>query len=1023
MVRTADGTIYINTLIDTEGIVLGVKQIRNALKNATEDVAKIGAITQSSARTVISTLNQTGDAISQQEAKVDSLKQKFEEMSQTKVPTQEYSTISKEIEKLEASLDKAIEKEIKFTETGGDTESRTFKGMEYDIEKISAALEEARKKKEQLEITGNAFQPEDTSKVEKQLADASQKLSEMQQKEASALAAKEAKEEAARRKNEARVNAEMRNIEKLLAKEVQAAMEADRLKAIGESAEVSDQHIIDLNNELDRLKARQADLGKAGVGFGYAEFDQNTARIAEIQQELRDYQASLKNSENETVRFSDRIKKAFSGISSVIKKAGIAMLGFHKNSKKTNRSLSSNLKMLLKYGLGIRSVFVLFNRFRRALVDGFKNLAQYDSQTNKSISVLKSSLTQLKNSFATAFNPLLTMITPALNSFIQAMSRAITYVGMLIAALSGASTFTKATAVQEDYAASLGETADNAKKAEKYLSGLDEIKTYSDNNDSASGGYKAPTPAEMFEVTQIDGKIKQFADKVKQTFTEMFAPLKKAWNEYGGSITETLGKIKNNIVDFGKQIGASTVDWFKNLNWDPLLASVDNLLKGLQPLVDVVLDGLAWAWENVLLPLGKWTIEEALPALINALGEAFAFVAQVLEDLQPLFDWLWNTVLKELSSSVGEVIIDVVNGFGSLLAFFKDVFAGDWESAFQDLEKAGSYFKDAFSDTCEGIVQIISNTMNGAESTTTEKTGLMNKNSSKNLSELKENVNENFIGIENTAKEKSESTKKSVSQNIGQLKENVKNKFVETENSTKSIWSRIKENLLNTFNTVKIGANNVSENIGNALSNAFQRVSNIIGDLKNIFGDIKNKASETVSNIVSFFSNIRLPSIPMPHFSVGTETVSILGKSFSIPSVSVDWYAQGGLFNQPSLIGVGEAGKEAVLPLENRKTMSAIANSIVANLPKPYLASGAVVPPKAQYSTINIESSRRQEMDDMYSMMKDVLSKIGQEQGRGSSVPSIRIPIILDGRQIFEAVIDEARMKQMVSGRNPFEMA
>lgn len=117
MVRTADGTIYINTLIDTEGIVLGVKQIRNALKNATEDVAKIGAITQSSARTVISTLNQTGDAISQQEAKVDSLKQKFEEMSQTKVPTQEYSTISKEIEKLEASLDKAIEKEIKFTET------------------------------------------------------------------------------------------------------------------------------------------------------------------------------------------------------------------------------------------------------------------------------------------------------------------------------------------------------------------------------------------------------------------------------------------------------------------------------------------------------------------------------------------------------------------------------------------------------------------------------------------------------------------------------------------------------------------------------------------------------------------------------------------------------------------------------------------------------------------------------------------------------------------------------------------
>ena len=79
--------------------------------------------------------------------------------------------------------------------------------------------------------------------------------------------------------------------------------------------------------------------------------------------------------------------------------------------------------------------------------------------------MLMSALTQLKNALATAFNPILTAAAPALTKFINLLSQAFTYVGMFFGALTGQKTFTKAVAVQQDYAASLDKTADSAKKA------------------------------------------------------------------------------------------------------------------------------------------------------------------------------------------------------------------------------------------------------------------------------------------------------------------------------------------------------------------------------------------------------------------------------------------------------------------------------------------------------------------------------------------------------------------------------
>jgi len=76
-----------------------------------------------------------------------------------------------------------------------------------------------------------------------------------------------------------------------------------------------------------------------------------------------------------------------------------------------------------------------------------------------------------------------------------------------------------------------------------------------------------------------------------------------------------------------------------------------------------------------------------------------------------------------------------------------------------------------------------------------------------------------------------------------------------------------------------------------------------------------NFVREQIDKIKGFFEglNIKLPHIKLPHFSLEGE-FSLTPPQ--VPHLAVNWYAKGGIFNRPSVIGVGEAGQEAVLPID-----------------------------------------------------------------------------------------------------------
>ena len=549
----ADGSVIIDTQINEDGIKAGSESINKALKNMAASTADLSDKARIAIEKQINSVSKMNQQYTAQLQKVEELRQKIEEMRKEEVPTQEYSALTAEIEKLEKSLDAVIEKEIKFVETGGNTKSSAFKRMEYDIDQLNAKLDTARAKKKALEDSGGAYTP---------------------------------------------------------------MMNTDSGAAAVQRLEQEEQKLDNMNNQL------------------------NTSYKA-LNQKVSEYREKMEGAGKETEKTSKKTKNA-------------------------TKSIIPFSKSILSLGKMVK--LILIRQAIRAMIsaakEGLQNLAQYSKSVNKDMSMLMSSMTRLKNSFATAFAPILSVIAPILSKFIDMISRAITAVGQFFAALTGKKTFTKAVAVQQDYAASLDKTADSTKDAEKaaegYLSPLDEINKLEkkDTSKDTSGTSGGVSPKDMFEEIPIDSKFQKWAAKIK----EKLQP----------------------IIDAIKRLKEPAV---------ALLKSLGNTCK--------------WLWDVILAPLFNWLLSSAIPKIIDILGK-------LLELIKVIVDWINKNVLpviEPIVTALLDTVMGVVDGIldvmDGLLDFLIGAFTGDWDRAFSGLQKIASGFKKIVDSVFQGIRDIM----------------------------------------------------------------------------------------------------------------------------------------------------------------------------------------------------------------------------------------------------------------------------------------------------------------------------
>lgn len=139
--------------------------------------------------------------------------------------------------------------------------------------------------------------------------------------------------------------------------------------------------------------------------------------------------------------------------------------------------------------------------------------------------------------------------------------------------------------------------------------------------------------------------------------------------------------------------------------------------------------------------------------------------------------------------------------------------------------------------------------------------------------------------------------------------------------------------LYKNWDKIKAAASAMKNWIVTTFGNLKNKVSEIFGGIKNAMLKPIEKAKELIKAIIEkikgFFNfKAKLPHIKLPHFVIepkGWHLSDLL--EGVIPHLGIDWYAKGGIFSSPRVIGVGEAGPEAVIPIDKLQNMIMASNA------------------------------------------------------------------------------------------------
>lgn len=225
--------------------------------------------------------------------------------------------------------------------------------------------------------------------------------------------------------------------------------------------------------------------------------------------------------------------------------------------------------------------------------------------------------------------------------------------------------------------------------------------------------------ASFMQVWNVEGYGKAITDDLLITFANLVDTVgnlvtnfDKAWvsGDTGTNILRHLGDIILEITGFFRQASESLKQWSENLDFSPLLESFDRILIAVKPIVSDVGNLILWFLNNVLLPIAKWGVEQALPTVFDLIAAALKAIHSVIDALKPLGIWLWEEFLQPLGEWTGAVIIAALEKVVEWLTKFSD-WVSQNQTLVENITVAVLAFFAAwkFSAFVLGIGQLISN--------------------------------------------------------------------------------------------------------------------------------------------------------------------------------------------------------------------------------------------------------------------------------------------------------------------------
>ena len=368
----------------------------------------------------------------------------------------------------------------------------------------------------------------------------------------------------------------------------------------------------------------------------------------------------------------------------------------------------------------------------------------------------------------------------------------------------------------------------------------------------------------------------RIAQNVLITIGNIASGFADAWNKnnVGTQIIQNIADALVVVMQFVEKIAEDTATWAANLDFYPLLESISNLTSTFAPILESIGNVLEWIYNNIVLPMLKWLIETGIPTVINLVSDLAGFFA----DHQSIIEAFGAALIGAFAAAkIGEAITSIM-GFvgilkdgivglvalmtgsggimGGLSAIATAIGPGGLVIAAIGAVIAAGVLLYKNWDKIKEVAGIVASAVVGFFKTMGEGVGYL-------IKDLKETVS----GIWNAISTLTSTAWKNVSTFVvtktREMAETAIRKISDMKEKIASLWSAVKEN-----------ASNIWSNISSLIST---KVSSIRDAIVSKFTDAKDKVVSVFSGIRDTIRNILNKIIGIVNRAIGTVNSAIGG--------------------------------------------------------------------------------------------------------------------------------------------------
>lgn len=355
--------------------------------------------------------------------------------------------------------------------------------------------------------------------------------------------------------------------------------------------------------------------------------------------------------------------------------------------------------------------------------------------------------------------------------------------------------------------------------------------------------------------------------------------------------------------------------------WDAIMSVINTVVQAISSFVMEIWGTLTTWWND-----NQQLIRQTAETVWNAIS---AVVTTVMNVLGPFIETAWNnisTIISTVWDTIKTVVETAINVVLGIIKTVMQIINGDWSGAWESIKGIGENIWNGIKSICESVFNAMAQILSGIWDT---------------ISGTASTV---WNGISSTLS---------------------------------GIWDGITGTVSTVFNGISSTISGVWNDISSTASSIWNGIKDTIDTAINGAKDLVGKAIDGIKGFFNF--QFKWPHIPLPHFKAsGSLNPMDWLKGKGIPSIGIDWYARGGILTKPTAFGMngnslmvgGEAGKEAVLPL-NERNLSAIGRGIAQTMD-----------PQGTVININISDNIIREEADIEKIANKVSQKIAAELRR-----------------------------------------